>query len=162
MTQRTLALLACLLIATPALADTKISTSLSTSTDNGETSSNLGFEDESCGGECYIATLSCSASGSITIELADVDAKHVASAIQKETKQLMVSAGGKSIDYFIQEMKYQEMTGSWWLTAHTQDEKAGDFAPAIAKAKSIEALVGKQKIVLPVDANVKKWAAACK
>jgi hypothetical protein len=54
------------------------------------------------------------------------------------------------------------MTGSWWVTARTQDVKAGEFAPAIAKARTITALVGKQKIVLPVDGNVKAWAAACK
>ncbi len=149
-------------LATPTTAAQKIDTQLNTSTRDGDSFSDVGFEDESCGGECYIATLSCSASGSISVELADVDAKHAALAITKETKQILLTAGGTSIDYFIQEMKYQEMTGSWWVTAHTQDVKAREFAPAIAGAKTIVALVGKQKVVLPVDANVKTWAAKCK
>jgi hypothetical protein len=162
MTQRSLPLLALLLITTPVLADGKIATRIDSSTEDGETFSNLGFADASCEEECHTATFSCSSTGAITIELADIDAKHAAAAIQKENKQVLVSVGGKSFDYFIQEMQYQEMTGSWWLISHTLDENARELAPAIAKAKSIEAVVDKQKIVLPVDANVKKWAAACK
>jgi hypothetical protein len=162
MTLRIFALFAILLTITPTMAEDKISTRLGTSTEDGETSAGLFFAYASCEDECHIATFSCSASGAVTIELADVDAKHAAAAIIKEARQIIISAGSRSFDYFIQEMQYQEMTGSWWLTAHTQDVKARDLAPAIGAVKSITALVGKQKLVLPVDANAKLWAEACK
>ena len=129
---------------------------------NDSTSSTIGFGYDSCGGECHVATLSCSASGAITIVLADIDAENAAKAITQETKQILLSVGGKKFDYSVSDMQYAEMTGSWWLTAHTQDVHARELAPAIATSKTVEALVGGQKVVLPVDKNFQSWAAACK
>lgn len=164
--QRFYVLLACLpaigLASDTARATENISTYLSSNTKDGETSADIGFGDESCGGECHIATLFCSASGSITVLLADIDATDAASAITRETGQIVLTAGGKSFEYFIQDMQYAEMTGAWWLTARTQDVHARELAPTIAKAKTIEAMVGQNKVVLPVDANVRTWAVACR
>jgi hypothetical protein len=142
-------------------ADTIIARQI-TSTEDGATSSAISFAYASCEEECHVATLSCSESGAISFVFADVDARNAAKAITAETKQVILAVGAKSFDYFIQEMQYAEMTGSWWLTTHTLDEHARDLAPAIATAKSIEAETGGQKIVLPVDKAVKAWAAACK
>ena len=90
----------------------EIATQLETSTQDGVKSSNVSFEDPSCGGECQIATLSCNADANITIVLADIDAKDVAAAITAEEKQVMLKADGKSFEYFISDMQYAEMTRS--------------------------------------------------
>ncbi len=140
----------------------EIATQLETSTQDGVKSSNISFEDPSCGGECQIATLSCNADANITIVLADVDAKNVAAAITAEEKQVMLKAGGKSFEYFISDMQYAEMTGAWWLTIHSQSGKDEEIAVAITKSKSVEAVVGEQTVTLPVDKNFLTWAQGCK
>ncbi len=139
----------------------EMSTRFDTNTADGVTSNVVSFEFESCGGECQVATFQCNGK-SVVFDLADVDAKYVAKAIVKEREQIVVTAGKFSVGYDFLEMKFQEMTGSWWISAHSLDEKAQKLAGAIAVAKTIEAQVGGHKIVLPVDANVKTWAATCK
>jgi hypothetical protein len=139
-----------------------MSTRLDTDTEDGATSKNVSFEFESCGGECQVATLSCSDSGTITFDLIDVDAKNVAKAIVKDREQIVVAAGKFSVGYDMHKMQFQEMNGSWSVSAQSLDEKARKLAAAIAGAKRIEVMLGGKKTVLPVDANVKAWATGCK
>jgi hypothetical protein len=139
----------------------EMSTFLDSSTEDGATSSMVGFDYESCGGECYVGTLFCN-NGSISLDLADVAAEHAAAAILKETDQVVVSAGELSVNFGILEMRFQEMTVSWWVSAQAFDEKSPQLAGAIAGAKTIGAQIGGQTVTLPVDDNVKSWALACK
>jgi hypothetical protein len=139
----------------------EMSSSVDTRTEDGVTTSVVNFEFESCGGECQVAMLTCS-NGSITLDLADVDAKHAAKAIVQETNQVLVTAGKFSIGYDIREMRFQEMTGSWWMSAGNNGVDGVKLAGAIAKAKTVVAKVGGQTVTLPIDAKVKAWALACK
>ena len=137
-------------------------TQLDTSTQDGVTTSTIFFEYASCGGECQIARLSCNADANITIVLADIEAKNAAAAMMLEEKQVILKADGTSFDYYISDMQYAEMTGSWWLTIHSQSGKDEEIAVAFAKSKTVTAQVGAQTITLPVDKNFQSWAAACK
>ena len=140
----------------------EMATTADTITEDGANIKLVSFDYESCGGECQVATLFCGESGAITLDLADVDAKHVAKAIVKDKDQIVVTAGKLTVGYDFLKMQFQEMTGSWWVSAHTQDLKARELAAAIAGAKTVVARVGGQTVTLPVDADVKAWALACK
>jgi hypothetical protein len=117
---------------------------------------------KSCEEECQVATFTCTDTGSVSVVLADIEAKNAAKSIVEEQKQIVIKAGKKSFNYSIQEMTFMELTGAWWLTGFSNDEDQKDLAPAIAGVKAFEASAGGQKVALPVDAAVKTWGAACK
>jgi hypothetical protein len=117
---------------------------------------------ESCPEECQVATLSCIDGGTISVVLANIDAKNAAKAITVLKKQMVLKVGKKSFDFAITEMDFMELTGSWWLTTIPDGVNMRELAPAIAGAKTFEASAGGQKVVLPVDAAVKGWALGCK
>jgi hypothetical protein len=148
-------------VADVAWAGAKIVTRLNTNSQDGETSSSITFSEASCEEECQIATLSCN-NGGITITLADIDTANAAKAITRAKQQILLKADGKSFDYFIYDMTYMELTGSWWLTARLESGNAEDLVPSLSKTKAITAQINKKTIALPTDKNLKSWAAACK
>jgi hypothetical protein len=140
----------------------EMSTFVDSINEEGDTFSVVGFDYESCGGECYVGTLLCDESGTITVELADVAASDVAEAILKDTGQVLVTAGDLTVSYDLTEMLFQEMTVSWWISSRAADQRAPQLPAAIAGAKEVMVAVGKQTVTLPVDDTVKTWALACK
>jgi hypothetical protein len=138
----------------------ELTTITGSTTEDGATATYVGFDYASCGGECYVGTLVCR-HGTIELELADVAAPFVAEAIQQESDQIVVTAGGLSVGFAIYEMRYQEMNGSWWVIARSFDENIGALAAAIAEADEIAAQLGPETTRLPVDQNVRSWAAGC-
>jgi hypothetical protein len=156
-----LALYASFLVADVAWAGAKIVTRLNTSSEDGVASSSITFSEASCEEECQIATLSCS-NGAITITLADIDTANAAKAISRAKQQIMLKADGKSFDYFIYDMTFMELTGSWWLTARLESNNAEDLIPSLTKTKAITAQINKKTVSLPADKNLRSWATACK
>lgn len=144
-----------------ARAADKIVSDVSSSTEEGVTSSNVNYSFENCEEECHVATLTCTYN-SITLVMADVRSENAAKAILADKKQIAMAVGGKTFDYSVSKMEFMELTGSWWLHAHEQGSKPNEIGETIAAAKSIELRAGKQKLVLPVDAKVKDWAKACR
>jgi hypothetical protein len=117
---------------------------------------------ESCPEECQVASFTCTESASVSVVLADVEAKHAAKAMLEEQKQIVFKVGKTSFNYSIQEMTFTEMSGAWWLKGFSNEVDQKDLAPAIAGVKAFEASAGGHKVTLPVDAGVKGWAAACR
>jgi hypothetical protein len=117
---------------------------------------------ESCPEECQVATFTCTDTASVSVVLADIEAKHAAKAMLEEQKQIVFKVGRKSFNYSIQEMTFMELSGAWWLTGFSNDVDQKDLAPAIAGVQTFEASAGGQKVVLPVGAEVKGWAVGCK
>jgi hypothetical protein len=117
---------------------------------------------ESCPEECQVATFTCTDTASVSVVLADIEAKNAAKAILEEQKQIVFKVGKKSFNYAIQEMTFMELSGAWWLTGFSNDVDQKDLAPAIAGVKTFEVSAGGQKVTLPVDATVKAWGAGCK
>lgn len=156
--------LAALALLTPATAGAaeKIVADVAVETKDGVKTSVVNFNIASCEEECHVGTLVCNESTAISIVLADVDAGVAGQAITRDRDQLVLTAGAKHFDYVIRHMDYMEMTGTWWLTADEQGSGPGEIAAAIAAAKTVEMRVGKKTVALPVDASVKRWAAACK
>ncbi len=116
----------------------------------------------SCEEECQVATLICDDGGTVSVQLADINAQNAAKAITEPKKQMVLKVGKKSFEFVITEMDFMEMTVSWWLTAIPDGVNMRELAPAIATAKVIEAQAGGQKVTLPIDAGVKAWAVGCK
>jgi hypothetical protein len=108
------------------------------------------------------ATTATSFAASVSVVLADTEAKYAARAMQEEQKQIVFKVVKKSFNYAISEMQFMELSGAWWLTGFSNEVNQKDLAPAIAGVKMFEASAGGQKVVLPVDAAVKGWGGACK
>jgi hypothetical protein len=140
----------------------KIVASVSTDTKDGATFSQVTYSYETCEEECQVAQLVCEESTAISLVMADVSSADASKAITQEQTQIQLKAGSQSFSYFVYEMQFMEMTGSWWLTAREQGSPPLAIAKAIAGAKAIELKAGKMKVSLPVDQAVKTWALACK
>lgn len=151
-----------LAIAGAAQAEDKIVARVDTQKTETGTTSTVNFAYADCEEECHIATLICSESTAIKLVVGDVRAKDAAKAITSDGKEVVLKAGAKSFNYMVSDMQFAELTGSWWLDAHEQGSKPGEIATAIAAAKTVEMRAGGDTKVLPVDAEVKAWAKACK
>ena len=117
----------------------------------------------SCGDECYAATLDCDVTGAVSFEFGDVDAKIAAAAMTSETQDFAITVADASYSFTILNLKYGgEMYGTWLVTGGLPGtSKAPEFAEALGKAANFKATIGSESLTLPVDADVKTWAAAC-
>jgi hypothetical protein len=145
-----------------AQAADKVVASVATLTTAEGTATSLMFDYQNCEDECRLGKLTCEPSAAITLELADIKAKHAANAIAQNVNQIVLKAGAKVFDYTITDMKFAELSVAWWLTAQAQDSKPGEIAKAIAIARFVEAKVGGWTVKMPVNDTVRKWADACK
>ncbi len=152
------ALLALPFVSTAAQAEEKIATTLS---EGGEDGHSIGFEYESCGGECYLGGFSCnSAGGNIEFQFGDVESDIAASVVADEQRSFKITAGSVTTEFSAYRLMYQEMTGTWSMEGNTFGE-TGPLLAAIAKSKTFVAAAGKLKLELPVTDDMKTWVKRC-
>lgn len=141
-----------------ATAEEQMATSLIKTEEGGHS---VFFEYESCGGECYVGSISCnSGGGSIEFTFGDVASEAAASVVASEEHKFRLAAGDAWFDFTAHNMTFQEMTGSWSVTGQAVVDMA-PFFPAVIKSKVFTAEIGKIKLELPVTADVSQWAKAC-
>ena len=117
---------------------------------------------ESCGEECYAASLDCDSEHSISFIFGDVEAKIAAAAITHGKQGFSIAIDGKAYSFFIMKLEYGgEMYSTWLVTGSLPGSNAEEFSTALGTATSFKATIGNKSLILPVMADVKTWAAAC-
>ncbi len=117
---------------------------------------------ESCGEECFAASIDCDVAGGVNFTFADIEAKIAAKAMLSETRDFTVKISGVAYSFAIMKLSYGgEMYGTWLVDGQLADSQSADFRGALAKAKNFKASIGSENLMLPVTKDVKTWAAAC-
>ena len=118
--------------------------------------------DESCGDECFAASLDCDSDGGISFVFGDIAAEIAAAAITRENQDFTIVLAGVTYSFFIMELRFGgEMYNTWLVDGRLRNSAAGDFAKALNKAGDFKATLGSVSLTLPVTADVKTWSAAC-
>lgn len=129
--------------------------------DSGKDGFSVGFEDASCGGECYEGTLSCNRDGTnVAFEFGLVEASDAVLVVGSEQRDFTLTTGKVSTTFNATQLQWVEMTGAWVMSGPSY-EGTDTFLAALSKAKTFTATAGKGKIELPVTADVKTWIKRC-
>ena len=145
-------------VSSAARAEEKIVTTLSEGDEDGHS---IGFEYESCGGECYLGGFSCnSEGGNVEFQFGDVESDIAANVVADEQHSFKVTAGSVTTEFSAYRLMFQEMTGTWSMEGNTFGETRPMLA-AIAKSKTFVAVAGKLKLELPVTDDMKGWVKSC-
>jgi hypothetical protein len=123
----------------------------------------VAFDGKDCG-ECYTASLFCLDFGGIAFEFGDVEAKNAAGAITRDARAFSLDAGGTAFAFSITGLSYGgDMNGTWVVDGElTGSDVRAAFTAALVKTDRFKATIGAESLTLPVTADVKTWAAACK
>ncbi len=129
--------------------------------DNGKDGFSVGFEDASCGGECYEGTLSCNRDGTnVEFEFGLVETSDAVLVVGSEQRSFTLATGKVTTTFNATQLQWVEMTGAWVMSGNSFED-TGKLLAAMAKAKMFTATAGKSKIELPVTTDVKTWIKRC-
>jgi hypothetical protein len=129
--------------------------------DNGKDGFSVGFEDPSCGGECYEGALSCNRDGTnVEFEFGLVEPSDAVIVVSNENRSFTLTAGKVSTTFNATELHFVEMTGAWVMSGPSFED-TDKLLAAMAKAKTFTAVAGKGKTDLPVTSDVKTWIKRC-